>query len=631
MKPLVTLGLLLACTSLSGQNLTWNWARKFETSLKLDCSIKAVNDRNNSYVTIYYEDTLVIGDTVFVHPLDPNYVYRALATLDQFGNVMNAMDFYSPTGSQSGPVAVAPLSGGDFVTGGSFYQSYLASDTTLYSDAGTDVFIARFDARGKHRWLKTIHGDNQDDLCSILPAGDGSLFIAGLHYANPAQTVWLNFFGTDSVQHTGMLMYLLKIDTLGHILWRKTFAAPDSCESIQVRNVLTGKDGNVYFHWESLCPLVSGKDAPNHPAEYGYLNLIYVFDGEGNPVAQQSENWPMNIGCMHVDAAGNLIFAGGIYNTVHFPNDSIVIPTGHFPFVLGKMDAQHNLLWYHLYEPQIYNMYHWVEFTAMEDTLYVTLTFEGRITVGSTTYQTLLGRRTLLMEMTTAGELKQVNMLDGNSFNYSYHVVPDHCSNLLVSGVFGGYAYFPPDTLHTLKSAAAFVARVKKWAHTMNVGPDTTINYSDAVTLSAGEGYDSYQWSTGGTSSTEQIHGATLGPGVHPVRVLAYLNGCASTDTVVITVKNNMGEEEPGNRQAGFRISPNPAAGFATLQFTPGSTEQPVGVTLYDLSGRPVAEYRIAQPADAIRLDLSGLHRGMYLVAVGWDHGSATWGKLVTE
>ncbi len=91
-------------------------------------------------------------------------------------------------------------------------------------------------------------------------------------------------------------------------------------------------------------------------------------------------------------------------------------------------------------------------------------------------------------------------------------------------------------------------------------------------------------------------------------------------------------EETAGkNPDVGFEITPNPASLYTQLLFTSRGDRHPQEVTVTDLFGRPVRKHRLLHPMTDFRLDLAGLPRGVYLVAVGWENGAVSRKKLVVD
>jgi hypothetical protein len=395
----------------------------------------------------------------------------------------------------------------------------------------------------------------------------------------------VNFFGVDSVEHQRSLIYVLKLDSMGNIIWRRECISHETSDVNKVGAVL-GTDGNIYIQGFTRCHLILGQDTIRHSGGADPENFFYAYDGQGNLVTKQMKKGSLHMVNFSVDSEHNIIFSGFIYETTCFANDTVVVPEAHFPCILGKMDLQNNLLWYHLYDSSYYLSYHWLEFSLASDTIYANLTFEGRMMIGDSTY-TAQGRRTLVLKYTLDGTRSEVNMLQGNGSNYSYKVVADNCSDLLIGGLFAGMAYNGKDTIQTSRAKEGYIGRIKRWTHAIDIGPDTAINYNGSIILSAGNGYDSYLWSTGERESSILLTGSVLGAGKHNIGVSVYKDGCERRDSIIITVKNNIGIADLVYQSGLFQIYPNPVTDVAVVEYAMPVDAQ-VQLKIFDFTGREI-------------------------------------------
>lgn len=586
MKQLTTFILLFACLATQSQSWDWQWTRQLKGADGAWCQVVATDNLNQSYLVATYEDTLVMGDTTFRHPYKYNQMQSVIGIYDQFGKFRKAMDFYSPAGYQPIPVSVKPENSHSILVGGTYSDEYLVSDTTLYTqNQNVEAFIGKYNEQGKHQWVKTIKGPNQDYLINFIPAGNGTSYVIGQHTAN-LTPVWVNFFGADSIEHNQSLIYVLKLDSLGNIIWRRACIS-FWCNEVNGVGAAMGADGNIYVQGFTRCHLVLGQDTIRHSGGTEAENFIYAYDGQGNLVNKQMRKGSLQMGNISVDSEHNIFFGGIIHKTTYFSNDTVVIPQGHYPCILGKMDLQNNLLWYQLYDPPYYGSYHWLEFSIASDTIYAALTIDGGMIFGDSTYSAQ-GRRTMIMQYSMDGTLHEVNMLQGNNSNYSYRVIADHCSDLVIGGLFTGMAYNGADTLKTSRAFEGYIGRIKRWTHAIDIGPDTVINHSASISLSAGNDYDSYQWSTGEHASSIVVTGSELGAGPHKIGVSVYKDGCESRDTILVTVKNNIGIADLGSQSGLFQIYPNPITDFAIIEYEL-PVEAQVQIKIFDFTGRQVA------------------------------------------
>ncbi|MGZ6540240.1 MAG: hypothetical protein ACXVEB_17825, partial [Bacteroidia bacterium] len=121
-------------------------------------------------------------------------------------------------------------------------------------------------------FLKTIGGGIQDLSCYIEQTTDGGYFIAGTDYSSLSvpsgyviktnaigDTLWTSIYGTNVTFHSGKQttdggyvllgtmgngsssnIYVLKIDSLGAILWQKIIGGSSSEEGISIQQTSDG-------------------------------------------------------------------------------------------------------------------------------------------------------------------------------------------------------------------------------------------------------------------------------------------------------------------------------------------------------------------------------------------------------
>lgn len=112
--------------------------------------------------------------------------------------------------------------------------SYLLVGATNYSHQNRDnedIHLMKVDPRGELIWEKTYGGEKFDRGMTVIPAGDDATLVL-------AET---SSYGAG--KHD---IYLLKIDSVGEVLWTKTFGGPgdEQAKDIQVTNdggyIITG-------------------------------------------------------------------------------------------------------------------------------------------------------------------------------------------------------------------------------------------------------------------------------------------------------------------------------------------------------------------------------------------------------
>ena len=154
---------------------------------------------------------------------------------------------------------------------------------------------------------------------------------------------------------------------------------------------------------------------------------------------------------------------------------------------------------------------------------------------------------------------------------------------------------------------------------TVNLGPDTSINDSIVLVLDAGAGFASYNWSTGDTTQTITINGASLGINTYPFSVIVTdTNGCKASDTILV-IKGNVGIKELA-KNSKITVYPNPTSNIVNIKI---DTEfETAKLELYNLQGQKLMQKEITE--QKFELDVSELNAGIYKLRVITDVSSET-------
>jgi uncharacterized delta-60 repeat protein len=144
--------------------------------------------------------------------------------------------------------------------------------------------------------------------------------------------------------------------------------------------------------------------------------------------------------------------------------------------------------------------------------------------------------------------------------------------------------------------------------------PEITINASnpEAIILQT-EGGDSYEWFKNGvtiTGATSADHIVTV-DGSYTVRVTK--NGCLSEmsepkQVVITSVEGSWGTSE-------MKLYPNPVFNTLAIQFDRFDSNQPVSISVIDMTGRTVKSYTTKGQA-TITMEVDTLHEGKYFAVV---------------
>ncbi len=202
-------------------------------------------DVDSIYSAIYLIKTDANGDTLWTRTfggvVNESYVgYSVLQTNDS-GYIIVGGATTNFVGGQSDVYLIKTNSNGDTLwtkSYGSIGNDYgysvkqtndngfiIAGVTDSFGAGGYDVFLIKTNSIGDTLWTKTYGGLNDDYAESIDLTADGGYIITGYSYSFGA--------GYDDV-------YLIKADSIGNILWTKTYGNGNHDEGYSVKQTTDG-------------------------------------------------------------------------------------------------------------------------------------------------------------------------------------------------------------------------------------------------------------------------------------------------------------------------------------------------------------------------------------------------------
>lgn len=111
--------------------------------------------------------------------------------------------------------AFEATSDGGFIIGG-YSTSNISGEKTENSNGQIDIWIVKIDGSGNIMWQNTIGGSGDDYLISIKQTSDGGYIVGAGSDSNISGDKTENSRG-------GLDYWILKLDSLGNIVWQKTY------------------------------------------------------------------------------------------------------------------------------------------------------------------------------------------------------------------------------------------------------------------------------------------------------------------------------------------------------------------------------------------------------------------------
>ncbi|MBK7681950.1 MAG: T9SS C-terminal target domain-containing protein [Bacteroidetes bacterium] len=134
------------------------------------------------------------------------------------------------------PYAIQQTQDDGYIVGGKSLSPLSGEKQKTIKDF--DMWVVKIDSIGNTQWQNTIGGNNYDILNSIVQTPNNEFLIGGMSGSG---------IGGDKTENVmGQFDYwVLKLDSLGNILWQNTIGGSDSDELNSVE--LTSKEGSYYL------------------------------------------------------------------------------------------------------------------------------------------------------------------------------------------------------------------------------------------------------------------------------------------------------------------------------------------------------------------------------------------------
>ncbi len=108
-----------------------------------------------------------------------------------------------------------------------------------------DLMLIKTDSFGNVIWKKCYGGSEMDFAWSMIPSSDGHMFLIGFTDSDDGDVL--------SRQWDGLLIWVVKVNYQGDIIWEKTFGVEDGT-GFDIRSVLALPDGGI-----TVSSIIQGK------------------------------------------------------------------------------------------------------------------------------------------------------------------------------------------------------------------------------------------------------------------------------------------------------------------------------------------------------------------------------------
>jgi hypothetical protein len=447
-----------------------------------------------------------------------------------------------------------------------FRDSIIFQDTVVYPEYHFANLIQKLDPDGNRIWMKQLPRMSIKDYQFDAT---GNMFCA--IYISSFDT--LIIIGSDTIPpiSSGTNMIVAKFDPEMSSLWY--FIVDDNYAEGRVIEVL--ESGNFLLGGVFRNNLNLGDTSFSSTNTQSY---VAEFDNDGNfqgAFRTQGDApglyYGINVSDIITDQCGNIVLTGTFNGTSYFGTDTLIgEPIGDV-FIARYLYSDFS------------------------------------ISLGSDT--TVCGSITLTPD-----------------YNFATYLWSDGSTEpLLLVEESGQYSVTVTDELGCKASAEVFVTIIP--LPIVNLGTDTTITFSDTLRLVVSPGYDAYQWQDGSSGNYLDIIGSQFDEGLYLFWVTVESDGCMVTDSIWVTIKENLGFVKVA--QTDFIIFPNPAKDYVFVQIN-NPTDISCQILVYDLYGNELISPDIPTnfKSQTLKIPVSNLKPGIYIMELSAE-GLKQYHKLI--
>ncbi len=345
------------------------------------------------------------------------------------------------TGTQETMYASTDPSGNAYLTGN--FQASVTFGSTTATQPGLGLFLAKFDAAGNLKWLRTAGGIGSNAVFLVTTDKNANTYITG-RFANQ---ITFGAFTLTSTLTNIYHIFIAKYDSSGNVLWaRSAGETGNGYDMTWAVNVDAAS--NVYISGNVQSDTIS-LDTDTLYSEGGSFCLI-KYDSSG------TELWSRNAYCPYFALSQHLTTdsQGNVYVTGFFSGDSVVFgsttlynsgpPAMHDIFFVSY-DSSGNFRWAKAYGGNGTDDGYGLAVDG-DDHIYLTGTFNSAsVTFDSNTILNPTGQYNyFLAKYNSSGAMLWMQSDSGKSAGYSIAI--DAFNNLYWSGRF----YSPTVTIDTM-------------------------------------------------------------------------------------------------------------------------------------------------------------------------------------
>ena len=313
--------------------------------------------------------------------------------------------------------SIESTSDGGYILGGNS-KSNISGDKNENSRGGYDYWVVKLDSLGELEWQKTIGGENDDYLFSVVQTVDRGFVLGGFSLSGISGNKTETSYGArDS--------WILKLDSIGNIEWQKTIGGEGQDYTYAIHQTL---DGGFILGGHS-----DSKDSGNviKDSRGGSDYWIAKLNENGNIEWQKrygGEGYEYIFSIQQTNDEGFIL---GGYSNSDASGDKSENSRGFFDYWIVKVDSQGNLEWENTIGG---NQPEYLTSIIETDDGYIALGESSSNISGDKTENGRGDRDYWIVKVSFDGTLDWQKTIGGNADDHARTIIPQDDGGYIVSG-----------------------------------------------------------------------------------------------------------------------------------------------------------------------------------------------------
>ena len=323
------------------------------------------------------------------------------------------------------------------------------------SEGENDLFIAKYNSSGVVQWVQSAGGPSFDSARSVAVDASGNVYIVGQYFGTTT------FEGTSKTSAGSDDIFIAKYNASGAFQWIQS--AGGSLRDIG-RGVAVDSNGNVFITGTFEDTANFGGGGGINPLSYGGID-IFVAKYNSSGVVQ----WVQSAGgslfdsgnSIAVDTSGNVYVTGNYYGPANFDGTNSVSGAGDRDIFLTKYNSGGTLQWVQTAGGLLSDRGSSVAVDLMGNA-YVIGFYSDVATFGTKSVTSAGNLDIFVAKYNSSGNLSWLQCGGGTSFDSGSSVAVDASGNAYVTGTYRDAATFGTASNTSTGSDDIFLGRISQ-------------------------------------------------------------------------------------------------------------------------------------------------------------------------